>query len=117
MAADKVTDKARTLDQLITELCLHRSKWSNHLLLEVNQSQCCVFLSPSSTISLFFITIKFLTVSGVDPGACFNKHDGLSDQATDRRPMLFVHRRMVRRPVGWSVVLIETAPRNLQGGG
>ena len=32
-------------------------------------------------------------------GACFNKHDGPSDRVTDHPPMLFVHSRMVRRPV------------------
>ena len=51
--------------------------------------------------------------------ACFSKYDGLSDRATDHPPMLFVHCRMVRRPVGHSVVLIETVEntdRSGQGG-
>ena len=40
------------------------------------------------------------------PGAIsFNNHHRLCDH----RPVLFIHSRMVRRPVGWSVVLIETA--------
>ena len=42
-------------------------------------------------------------------GGCFNKHDGLSDRATDHLPMLFVHSRMVRHHVAQSVVFIETA--------
>ena len=33
-----------------------------------------------------------ISLIGRGPGACFNKHDGLSDQVTDHRPMLFVHR-------------------------
>ena len=33
------------------------------------------------------------------------------DRAIDHRPMLFAHSRMVRRPVGQSVVLIEKGPR------
>ena len=52
--------------------------------------------------------MKFKAREG--PGACFNKHDGLSDRAADHPPMLFVQSGMVRRPVGQSVVLIETAP-------
>ena len=46
-------------------------------------------------------------------GGCFNKPNGLSDQMTDYRPMLFVHSRMVRRPVRRSVMLTETAPWTL----
>ena len=34
-----------------------------------------------------------------DPGGCFNKRDGLSHQATNHRPMLFLHSRMVH----WTV--------------
>ena len=34
------------------------------------------------------------------PWACFKKHDGPSDRASDHHPMLFVHSRMVRRWVG-----------------
>ena len=30
------------------------------------------------------------------PGGCFSNSDGPSDWATDHRPMLFVHSRMVR---------------------
>ena len=41
------------------------------------------------------------------PGACFNKHDGLSDRATDHPPKLFVHCRMVRRPVGRPSCLLK----------
>ena len=52
-------------------------------------------------------------ISAEPPGACFSKHDGPSDQVTDHPPMLFVHSRMVRRPVGQSFVLIETAPRTV----
>ena len=46
-------------------------------------------------------------------GGCFNKHDGLSSQATDHPPMCFVHSTMVRRPVGQSVLFIE--PASLRG--
>ena len=45
-----------------------------------------------------------------DPGGCFSKHNRLSDRVTDLHPMLSVHSRMVRHPVGRSVTLIETAP-------
>ena len=48
------------------------------------------------------------------PWASFNMHDGQSDWATDHRPMLSAHCRMVRRPVGLSVVLIETPPWPLE---
>ena len=44
-------------------------------------------------------------------GVCFTMHDGLSNQAVDHRSMLFVHSRMVRHPVGWSIGVSETAPR------
>ena len=42
--------------------------------------------------------------------ACFNKHDGPSDRATDHPPMLFVHCRMVRRPVGRPSCLLKHPP-------
>ena len=44
------------------------------------------------------------------PGGCFTNSDRLSDRATDHPPMLFIHSRMVRRPVGQSVAVSETPP-------
>ena len=34
-----------------------------------------------------------------EPGGCFNKHIGPSDQAMDHHPVLFVHSRMVWQSV------------------
>ena len=45
-----------------------------------------------------------------EPGVCFNKHDRLSNQATDHPPMLIVISRTVHHPVRRSIMLIETAP-------
>ena len=57
--------------------CIH-SAWCMNIC-EV-QSSWCTYCAPK-------------------PGACFNKDDGLADRTTDHRPMLFLHSRMVRRPV------------------
>ena len=43
-------------------------------------------------------------------GACFNKHDGLSDRATDHPPMLFVHCRMVRPQLDSPSCLLKHPP-------
>ena len=43
------------------------------------------------------------------PGGCFNKQDGLSERATFHCLMLCAYSRMVRPPVGWFVILFETA--------
>ena len=42
------------------------------------------------------------------------KYDGQSDPATDHRPRVFVHSRMVRRPVGRSVVLRDRLKNTLK---
>ena len=51
-------------------------------------------------------TFKYLW----DLRGCFNKNNRLSDRVTDHPPMLSGHSRMVRGPVGRSVVLIEPTP-------
>ena len=48
------------------------------------------------------------------PGACFNKHDGLFDRATDHPPMLFVHCRMVGRPVRRPSCLLKHSPGHIE---
>ena len=45
---------------------------------------------------------------------CFTNSDGPSDRATDHPPMLFVHSRMVRRPVGQSGRTLATSRAAIQ---
>ena len=44
------------------------------------------------------------------PGGCFTNSDGPSDRATDHRPMLFVHNRMVRPESDSPSLLVKQPP-------
>ena len=44
------------------------------------------------------------------PWGCFTNSDGLSDRATDHRPMLFVHNRMVRPQSDSLSLLVKQLP-------
>ena len=96
---------------------LKRGHWYNHLFLISKEFDFFPEEKSLMTLNLWSTSreISKFPTEYFQKGIICTKNQGTisintTDRLTDHRPMLFVHSRMVRRPVGRSVMLIETAP-------